>query len=363
MDDPTSDDPNRAEIAAKGGHARAAKLTAEERSAIASEAAKKRWAEKPISIEGMPRVLEGYKSELDLAGTKLPCAVIQGPAGIQRVLSENGITNAILGGRSGASKRLKKAASEEGALLPLFIAPRQLKSFIDQELLDGPLTPIDYVDGDRVVRGYDASVLVTVCNIWLKAREAGELQKQQLAKAQKAEILPARWRELASWPWSMRRQATRKSAPQNALQEYLADIIRKELAAWVKKFPDEFYENIYKLKGWVWPGMGKNRYSVVGHYTNNLVFERLAPGLLKELQSKSPKNEKGYRGNRLHQWLTEEVGDPMLAQHLHSLMMFQRLAVANGWGWQRFLHAVDQVLPRRGETLELPLEFGGNDKT
>jgi hypothetical protein len=110
------------------------------------------------------------------------------------------------------------------------------------------------------------------------------------------------------------------------------------------------------LKGWVWPGMSKNRYSVVSHYTNNLVF---APGLLKELQSRSPKNEKGHRGNRLHQWLTEEVGDPMLAQHLHSLMMFQRLAIANGFGWQRFLHMVDQVFPRRGATLELPLEFTG----
>ena len=32
--------------------------------------------------------------------------------------------------------------------------------------------------------------------------------------------------------------------------------------------------------------------------------------------------------------VTEDVGDPMLAQHLHSLMMFQRLAIANGYGWQ-----------------------------
>ena len=35
-----------------------------------------------------------------------------------------------------------------------------------------------------------------------------------------------------------------------ALQAYLEKIIAKELAAWAKKFPDEFYENIYKLKGW-----------------------------------------------------------------------------------------------------------------
>ena len=32
----------------------------------------------------------------------------------------------------------------------------------------------------------------------------------------------------------------------------------EELAAWAKKFPGEFYENIYKIKGWPWPGMQKN---------------------------------------------------------------------------------------------------------
>jgi len=69
---------------------------------------------------------------------------IDGPLGIQRVLTENGITNAILGSRSGASKRLKKAAEEGGARLPLFVAPGQLKAFINNELLDGPLKPIEH---------------------------------------------------------------------------------------------------------------------------------------------------------------------------------------------------------------------------
>ena len=64
----------------------------------------------------------------------------------------------------------------------------------------------------------------------------------------------------------------------------------------------------------------------------------------------------------MHQWLTKDVGDPMLAQHLHSLMMFQRLAIANGYGWQRFLDMVDQVLPRRGDTLQLPFNDPNLDK-
>ncbi len=293
---------------------------------------------------------------------KLPCAVIQGPSGIQRVLSENGITNAILGSRSGASKRLKKASSEDGAPIPLFVAPSQLKAFIDKDLLDGPLTPIDYIDGDRVVRGYDAAVLVAVCDVWLKARQAGALQKQQLAKAQQAEILTRALAHTGIIALVDEVTGYEKVRPQNALQKYLELVIRKELAAWVKKFPDEFYENIYKLKGWVWPGMSKNRYSVVSHYTTNLVYDRLGPGILDELQAKTPKNEKGYRPNKLHQWLSEDIGNPMLAQHLHSLMMFQRLAIANGYGWQRFLHMVDQVLPRRGDTLQLPFELSDGNK-
>ncbi len=111
---------------------------------------------------------------------------------------------------------------------------------------------------------------------------------------------------------------------------------------------------IYKLKGWPWPGMGKNRYSVVAYYTRDLVYDRIAPSLLQELESKSPKSDKGNRKNKLHQWLTEDVGNPMLAQHLHSLIMFQRLAIANGHGWQRFVNMVDKVLPKKGTTLLLP---------
>ena len=99
--------------------------------------------------------------------------------------------------------------------------------------------------------------------------------------------------------------------------------------------------------------MGKNRYSVVAYYTRDLIYERLGPGLLKELESKSPRNGDGYRVRRFHQWLTEDVGDPLLAQHLHSLVMLQRLALANGYGWQRFLNSVNQVLPKRGERLEV----------
>lgn len=338
---------------ARGGHARAAKLSPEERSAIAKKAAKKRWSEVQIAADDMPKVLKSFKSKITIAGRPIPCAVVMGPGGVQRILSETGITNAVLGDRSGASKRLKEA----GSPLPIFVAPRQLEPFITKDLIDGPLKPINYLDGQRVVRGYDAGVLAAVCNVWLRAREAGALQPQQLDKAMQAEILMRALAETAIVALVDEATGYQSVRPQNALQSYLELVIRRELAVWAKKFPDEFYENIYKLKGWTWPGMGKNRFSVVASYTTNLIYDRLGPGITEELISKTPMNEKGYRPNKLHQWLSDDVGDPMLATHMHSILMFQRLAIANGWGWKRFLHMVDQVLPRRGNTIELPLEL------
>lgn len=341
---------------ASGGKARAESLSPERRSEIAREAAKKRWDEAKESKPEEPHVLESFKSKLTIGGAEIPCAIVMGPQGINRVLTENGITNAILGVRSGASKRLKKELENTGAPVPIFLAPGQLKPFISKDLEDGPLRPIDYKDGERIVRGYDAAILPAVCDVWLKAREAGALQNQQLAKAQKAEILTRALAQTAIIALIDEATGYQDVRPQRALQEYLELVISHELAIWAKKFPDEFYENIYKLKGWKWPGMSKNRYSVVAKYTTNLIYDRLGPGITDELIRKTPKNAKGNRPNKLHQWLTDDVGDPMLATHIHSILMFQRLAIANGNSWNKFLKMVDQVLPRRGKTMELPLQ-------
>lgn len=325
---------------ARGGVARAESLTPEERSGIARKAAAARW-------ESQAPPVATHRGKLSIGGGHIPCAVLDNG---KRVITENGITVALLGSRSGASKRLKS----KGAIFPMFLAPGNLKPFISQELMDGPLTQIQYQDGGRTVVGFDAEILPAVCDVWLRAREADALQEQQKDKAQKAEMLMRSLAKVGIVALVDEATGYQEIRPRDALQQYLEMVLRKELAAWSKRFPDEFYENIYKLKGWKWPGMGKNRFSVVAHYTRDLIYERLGPGVLKELEARTPRNEKGVRKNKFHQWLTDDVGHPMLAQHMHSVLMFQRLAIANGHGWARFMRSVDQVMPKKGQTLELP---------
>jgi hypothetical protein len=52
--------------------------------------------------------------------------------------------------------------------------------------------------------------------------------------------------------------------------------------------------------------------------------------------------------------------NPMLAQHLHSLMMFQRLAIANGYGWQHIFDLDNHPSATRAYAWSSPVE--GSDK-
>jgi hypothetical protein len=136
----------------------------------------------------------------------------------------------------------------------------------------------------------------------------------------------------------------------NALQALLDRYLRKELAAWASTFPNDFYHEIFRLRGWQWQSISAHRPRLVGKLTKDIVYARLAPGILKQLEGRNPTDEKGYRRARHHQWLTEEVGHPALAQHLHAVIAFMRVSKT----WYQFYGMLDQAFPRRGDTLQLP---------
>jgi hypothetical protein len=48
-------------------------------------------------------------------------------------------------------------------------------------------------------------------------------------------------------------------------------------------------------------------------------------------------------------WLTEDVGNPALAQHLYAVIALMKVA-PNG-GWERFKNMIDRALPKKGDTL------------
>ena len=305
----------------KGGRARADSLTPDDRSRIASEAARARWAEG----SNLPSV--DFSGTLELGELKIPCAVLTDGT---RVLSENGITNALLGGRSGASKRKKKAAGDAGALLPLFIAPRQLESFITSELRDGPLTPIHYRDGRTTVIGYDAKILRAVCEVWLKARAAGKLQDQQLDKAQRAEELMRALADIGIIALVDEATGFQQYRARDELQKILAAYIAPELLPWAKRFPDTYYEHLHRVRGWKYEPGSNARNAYIGKLTNALIYEQLPEGVLADLRSKNPRNpETNRRKHTHHQLLTPDVGHPHLDKQI--LVVTTLLSISDSW--------------------------------
>ncbi len=67
-----------------------------------------------------------------------------------------------------------------------------------------------------------------------------------------------------------------------------------------------------------------------GLLTNDVVYDRLAPGVLEELKQRTPKRESGKSaGRRKHkffQWLTTNKGYPKLREHLGSVVAIMKLS-------------------------------------
>lgn len=327
---------------AKGGHARAAALTKEERQEIARKAAIARWA------GDLPEAT--HAGNLEIGDMTIPCAVL---ADGTRVLTESDFMKNMGMYRSGALSVRRKAESEGGAQVPLYLAFKNLKPYVDKHLGDVHKASVRYRTGKgNIAHGISAELIPRICEIWLDAEKDGVLGKRQKQIAARADLVIRGLAHVGIIALVDEATGYQEVRDKKALQAILDKFLRKELAAWAKKFPDDFYKEMFRLRNWEWRGMKVNRPSVVGKYTNDLVYERIAPGLLQELQRKNPKKSDGSRKAKHHQWLTEDVGDPALAQHLHALVGLMRAST----DWMQFKRLVDRAFPKRGQTLELPMD-------
>lgn len=242
--------------------------------------------------------------------------------------------------------------------MPLFLAPSNLKPFIPNDLTAGPLQPIRYLIKTRIYNGFEATILPAVCDVWLKAREAGALQAQQLDKAAKAEILMRGLAHVGIIALVDEATGYQEIRDRIALQKILDKYLRDFRGKWAKTFPDEFYEHLFKLKGWQYRPLSVKRPGVVGHWTNDIVYARLNAGVLKELRKRNPTLETRRRRDKHHQWFTEDYGHPALKEHITGVVFLMK-ASSN---WANFYRALNRAVPKWGDTLELPYPDEGADE-
>jgi P63C domain len=284
-----------------------------------------------------------HEGILHIGNLEIPCAVLEDG---QRVLTQSGFMQALGRARQAKGRDYYKADVN----MPAFLTANNLKPFIAKDL-EVTSSQIEFTTlRGKLAFGYSAELLPKVCEVFLQADEAGALATNQRHIAARARILVRGLALIGIVGLVDEATGYQEVRDRLALQAILDQFLRKELAAWAKRFPDEFYEQMFRLRNWRWKGMKVNRPSVVAHYTKDLVYERLAPGILGELEARNPKNEHGHRKHRHHQWLTEDVGHPALAQHLYALVGFMRVSDS----WKEFYQLVKKAFPRKGNTLVLP---------
>lgn len=158
------------------------------------------------------------------------------------------------------------------------------------------------------------------------------MKPQQLNKAQNAEILMRGLAHIGII--ALIDEATGYQADRNEaeLQKLLSLYLSEERLKWAKVFPDEYYRQLFRLKGWSYNPVDVRRPKVVGQITNTIVYKKLPPGVMEELKRLNPvKNKKTYRREAtFHQHLSNDIGQQDLRDHLLQLIAVMRLSP--NWG-------------------------------
>jgi len=322
----------------KGGQARAERLTPEERREIASQAARARWDE----AAALPRAT--HTGTLKIGDAEISCAVLSNGT---RLLTQAGFLEAL-----GRSPNPKGRSQQVADGLPPFLATTSLSTLIDQEIKDATVPVVFRTSSGGKALGYRAELLPKVCDLFLEARRQRLLTTQQSQIADKCEGLVRALAKVGIVALVDEATGFQDERDRDALHQLLALYLSEEKLAWAKRFPDEFYRQLYRLKGWRWP-TGTARTPYIGKITNKIVYDRLPAGVLAELQVRNPTEPgTGRRKWKHHQFLSEDLGQPDLRDHLLQLVAVMRASK----DWKTFERLFEAAFPRRGTQIEMELE-------
>ena len=326
----------------KGGAARAANMTPEARAESARKAALSRWGSP--EKENIPTAMFGSSDRpLRIGNVAIPCYVLDDR---RRVLVQRALQTAIGMSTSGGSDGAQRMA--------LFIESLAEKGVNCKDLAVRIRSPIIFRPKGvgNPAYGYEATIINDICEAVLEARNLGKLARNQAHFAEQCELLVRGLARVGIVDLVDRATGYDKVRFRENIDEIVEKFVVKELKKWVRTFPLEYYENIYRLNGWPFDPSSNKHPGVVGHWTNDIVYARLAPGVLEALRKLIPRDDKGRLKTKLSRGLTPELGHPALREHLSGVMALMKI----GRNWKAFYEYLNSVYPRYGTTMQLPFE-------
>jgi hypothetical protein len=287
----------------------------------------------------MGKILKAtHEGQLKILDRILPCAVLEDGT---RIISRASIFAAF-----------ERPVGGTRAKLPRFMEANNLQPYINQDIQEVAKL-VEYVGkNNKIIKGYRADILPSLCDIYLQAAKDRRIKKNQQKLVDIAEIMIRSLAKVGITALVDEATGYQNVRAKDALQIILDKYLVQEFATWSKRFPDEFYIEMFRLKQWdINKVKFTNRPGIVGTYTNDIVYERLAPNIVEELKKRNPKDN-GYRKVKHHQFLTDDIGHPALEQHLHTVIAFMRASTS----WDSFKRLLQRALPKKNEQMLFDIE-------
>ena len=284
--------------ASQGGQARANVLTAEQRKEIARKAVSARWEKaKAISqteqVSSAGNVLKTKAEDMD------PIALFPGKLRIgdtdfnvyvldnrKRVMAQREVVRVLTGKQYGA--------------LPGLLAGQAVSEFVDLESILSQTISFSIPGTQFKGLGYEATLLLDICDAFLRARDDKKLSGHQLKIAKQAEIITracAKVGIIALIDEATGYQAYRQK---QELQLKLQAFIAEDMQDWARMFPSEFWFELARLEGVRYSP--RSRPLRWGKYIMAFVYDAVDGDVGKVLRAKNP--DPHYKQNH-HQWLKE----------------------------------------------------------
>jgi hypothetical protein len=186
---------------------------------------------------------------------------------------------------------------------------------------------------------FEATLFVDVCTAYVQADNDGVLSSTQSMIAHRLLGIMSAFAKVGIVSIVDEITGYQKERKKDELQQILRMYISEEFLPWTKMFSDQFYEHIFRLKGWgSFLKYGRKMPQVIGYYTNELIYKKLPDGVLEALKDKTPKSKSGNNLVRYHQSLTQEQGVKHLLQHMSAVMALMNISDT----WDEFLYIFDR---------------------
>jgi P63C domain len=309
-----SDEATISSYAAKGGKARASVLSADERKQIARGAARARWgdnsdAEQPdnsivlIPAEQAPvpsHPHSMFRGSLDIGDLKVECHVL---SDLRRVLTQREVVRLISGGRV------------SGNLQPYIDA----NPLINNNFRAGATIQFKIPGNPTLATGYEAVLLIEICEKYLDARDKKLLKTSQLKLAKQSEIILRACARVGIIALIDEATGFQEFRAKKSLQLKLQAFIAEEMQEWARMFPEEFWFELARMEGIHYSP--RSRPLRWGKYVMAFVYDSIDADVGKVLREKNPNPH--FMQNH-HQWL-KDFGRQKVNDHLQRVIAIMKL--------------------------------------